>query len=251
MNTLAGSLPNAQANNDLMLKFKDAAMSITNLYRASQGSSKRAHGAGYAAALADVRAFVQSGLSGSGSSEIDIAALLDWCDARAEAMRVQDSDDDRDEPAARRRHDERDEPRGAHRRREHERRKENDGPVPAQRPRGSSTPSPPPVARSPPRSPPLLPLPLTSSPTLESRPIPIPLAGSKRRHVEIVTSIALPSPAAASTPTTSKAKRRRAGRPSASVPTLAALGTGLNSADTSMEVEMVEEGRERKRVARR
>ncbi|EJD33774.1 hypothetical protein AURDEDRAFT_128972 [Auricularia subglabra TFB-10046 SS5] len=93
MNNLASSLPaaNNATSTELSAKFKEAAMSITTLYRASLAAQSRAHSAGYSAALQDVLSYVQAGLS---DGSMDIGTVLDWLEARAATVQSDDEDDD-------------------------------------------------------------------------------------------------------------------------------------------------------------
>ncbi|KZT21726.1 hypothetical protein NEOLEDRAFT_1072904, partial [Neolentinus lepideus HHB14362 ss-1] len=99
MNTLASSLPPsnlANAEKDLMDKFKAAALSITTLYRSSRGTSKKAYNAGYAAACQDLLLMIQQGVSDSQMEEgpdgessgmgMTIGRVMDWVEARLEAV---------------------------------------------------------------------------------------------------------------------------------------------------------------------
>ncbi|KAF9255883.1 hypothetical protein L218DRAFT_883033, partial [Marasmius fiardii PR-910] len=96
LNTLATSLPTPYQNTekDLVNNFKAAALSITTLYRSSRHASKRAYNAGYAAACNDLLMMIQQGVSvggdssGSGSSTdgMTIGKVMDWIEARMEAI---------------------------------------------------------------------------------------------------------------------------------------------------------------------
>ncbi|KAF9040004.1 hypothetical protein BJ165DRAFT_1316181, partial [Panaeolus papilionaceus] len=104
LNTLANSLPNSQLNaeNKLTNDFKAAALSITTLYRSSKKNAKRAYNAGYAAACQDLLEFIQQGVSASGdvgqspadpsrisegtTSGMTIGQIMDWTEARVEAI---------------------------------------------------------------------------------------------------------------------------------------------------------------------
>ncbi|KAH7104038.1 hypothetical protein BKA62DRAFT_695406 [Auriculariales sp. MPI-PUGE-AT-0066] len=93
MKNLASTLPQSsqQSANDLNAKFKDAALAITTLYRASTAAQKRAHDAGYHAALQDMLAFIRGGLSDG--AVMDIGAIMDYAEARAAAVADEDDDD--------------------------------------------------------------------------------------------------------------------------------------------------------------
>ncbi|KAF8153877.1 hypothetical protein B0H34DRAFT_661684 [Crassisporium funariophilum] len=109
LNTLASSLPNAQQNaeKELLNDFKAAALSITTLYRSSRKNSKRAYNAGYAAACQDMLNFIQQGLSAGdlgqlGSHEVEgggmtIGRVMDWTEARVEAIKAREEEEDEDE----------------------------------------------------------------------------------------------------------------------------------------------------------
>ncbi|KAK0451175.1 uncharacterized protein EV420DRAFT_725234 [Desarmillaria tabescens] len=97
LNTLAGSLPTAHQNAEaeLLNNFKAAALSITTLYRSSRDASKRAYSAGYAAACQDLLAMIQRGVSVGGIAEpgtsesngMSIGRVMDWIDARLDAVK--------------------------------------------------------------------------------------------------------------------------------------------------------------------
>lgn len=131
LNTLATSLPTAQqkAEQELLNNFKGtnffyqtilnmknnffrkaAALSITTLYRSSRQNAKRAHNAGYAAACQDLLTMIQQGVSVGGlgnpmpssSSDADdggmtIGRVMDWTEARLEAIRAQEEEEDEEE----------------------------------------------------------------------------------------------------------------------------------------------------------
>ncbi|EKM76622.1 hypothetical protein AGABI1DRAFT_115711 [Agaricus bisporus var. burnettii JB137-S8] len=112
LNTLATSLPTAQqkAEQELLNNFKAAALSITTLYRSSRQNAKRAHNAGYAAACQDLLTMIQQGVSVGGlgnpmpssSSDADdggmtIGRVMDWTEARLEAIRAQEEEEDEEE----------------------------------------------------------------------------------------------------------------------------------------------------------
>lgn len=218
MNNLASSLPAANnANNtELSAKFKEAAMSITTLYRASLAAQSRAHSAGYSAALQDVLSYVQAGLS---DGSMDIGTVLDWLEARAATAQSDDEDDEQHHHASasaakvqlvKRITAAKENAHGHHQ--HHHHRKAATGKI------ASKSPSP--------------------------RP-PSPLLGTKRRHgalheqpVQLVTGPSLGD----------KAERAKRGKPkSARVPNPQPVAPSF--ADFSMDVE--DDPRERKRVARR
>lgn len=92
-----------------------AALSITKLYRSSRTTSKRAYNAGYGAACQDLLTFIQQGVSASdlGSGPLHgvdgggmtIGRVMDWTEARLEAIRTTEEEEEEEE--------ERDKERGA------------------------------------------------------------------------------------------------------------------------------------------
>ncbi|KAI6118464.1 hypothetical protein F5141DRAFT_1024201 [Pisolithus sp. B1] len=110
LNGLAKSLPGSgleKAEKDLLNNFKAAALSITTLYRSSRNASKRAYNAGYAAACQDLMMMIQQGVSVGGiapstsdnplSGEMTIGRILDWIEARMEAIKAREEEEDEDE----------------------------------------------------------------------------------------------------------------------------------------------------------
>jgi hypothetical protein len=123
LNTLASSLPTAYQNaeKDLANNFRGkyistpffcqrsnsclaAALSITTLYRSSRQNSKRAYNAGYAAACQDLLTMIQQGVSldPSGSSDAEgggmtIGRVMDWIEARLEAIKSREEEEEEDE----------------------------------------------------------------------------------------------------------------------------------------------------------
>jgi hypothetical protein len=121
LNTLATSLPTtslANAEKDLVNNFKGvslslwlsqirissdhqaAALSITTLYRSSRQTSKRAYNAGYAAACQDLLLMIQQGVSVGGSTLPDgmtIGRVMDWIEARLEAIKSREEEEEEDE----------------------------------------------------------------------------------------------------------------------------------------------------------
>ena len=88
------------------MPFPAAALSITTLYRSSRHASKRAYNAGYAAACQDLMIMVQQGVSAGGiapsehnahSGEMTVGRILDWIEARMEAVRSREEEEDEDE----------------------------------------------------------------------------------------------------------------------------------------------------------
>ncbi|KAF8528488.1 hypothetical protein BU17DRAFT_80898 [Hysterangium stoloniferum] len=99
MKTLANSLPNsANAEKQLMDNFKAAALSITTLYRSSLDTSKQAYTAGYATCLQDVLHFLEAGVSVSGNAgeEMTIGRVMDWIEARLEAIKSTEEEEEED-----------------------------------------------------------------------------------------------------------------------------------------------------------
>ncbi|KAF7302466.1 hypothetical protein HMN09_00880700 [Mycena chlorophos] len=265
LNSLASSLPshslNAHAEKALLDNFKAAALSITTLYRSSRTASKRAYNAGYAAACRDLMEMLQLGVSDSqvlvgksADSGMTVGRVMDWVEARLEAVKAREEEEDEEEGVA-------------------SAASSSAAPAPSAR---KPSPSPPPshvVPVSPPRpsiplkptrhnklvsSPPSTLAPTPTSPEVVTFPfaenMPLPMTGSKRRHAIMM----MPTPPSASAITTTpssssssplpmlqtQAQRRRTRSTRGLLP--------LNHAptmDTMMDVE--EEGRERKRVARR
>ncbi|KAE9391603.1 hypothetical protein BT96DRAFT_1023993 [Gymnopus androsaceus JB14] len=111
LNTLASSLPNPyqSAEKDLLNNFKAAALSITTLYRSSRHASKRAYNAGYASACNDLLLMIQQGVSAEGmqshnhpdssdpSSGMTIGKVMDWIEARMEAIKSREEEEDEEE----------------------------------------------------------------------------------------------------------------------------------------------------------
>ncbi|KAK7677233.1 hypothetical protein QCA50_019827 [Cerrena zonata] len=104
MNILANSLPNsnlANAEAELTNNFKAAALSLTTLYKTSKKTSKRAYNAGYSAACHDLLLMIQQGVSAGESSEggggMTIGRIMDYIEARLEAIRSQEEEEDEDE----------------------------------------------------------------------------------------------------------------------------------------------------------
>lgn len=90
--------------------YSAAALSITKLYRSSRKTSKRAYNAGYGAACQDLLNFIQQGVSTSdvgtalaGTSQtvdgggMTIGRVMDWTEARLEAIRATEEEEDEDE----------------------------------------------------------------------------------------------------------------------------------------------------------
>ncbi|KAG8215500.1 hypothetical protein J3R82DRAFT_9145 [Butyriboletus roseoflavus] len=109
LNGLAKSLPASnfeKAEKELLNNFKAAALSITTLYRSSRHASKRAYNAGYAGACQDLMIMIQQGVSAGGiapsdhnvhSGEMTVGRILDWIEARMEAVKSREEEEDEDE----------------------------------------------------------------------------------------------------------------------------------------------------------
>ncbi|KAF8439691.1 hypothetical protein L210DRAFT_3401498 [Boletus edulis BED1] len=109
LNGLAKSLPVSnfeKAEKELLNNFKAAALSITTLYRSSRHASKRAYNAGYASACQDLMIMIQQGVSAGGiapsihnahSGEMTVGRILDWIEARLEAVKSREEEEDEDE----------------------------------------------------------------------------------------------------------------------------------------------------------
>ncbi|KAH0834255.1 hypothetical protein J3R83DRAFT_11611 [Lanmaoa asiatica] len=109
LNGLAKSLPVSnfeKAEKELLNNFKAAALSITTLYRSSRHTSKRAYNTGYAKACQDLMIMIQQGVSAGGiapsdhhahSGEMTVGRILDWIEARMEAVKSREEEEDEDE----------------------------------------------------------------------------------------------------------------------------------------------------------
>ncbi|KAF8716580.1 hypothetical protein AX14_009172 [Amanita brunnescens Koide BX004] len=105
LNSLASSLPTPhhKAEQELLNNFKAAALSITTLYRSSRETSKRAYDAGYAAACQDLLNMIQHGVSAGGIDNgesregVTIGRVMDWTEARLEALKQKDEEEEEDE----------------------------------------------------------------------------------------------------------------------------------------------------------
>ncbi|OBZ65145.1 hypothetical protein A0H81_14871 [Grifola frondosa] len=103
--TLANSLPPlnlANAEKELTNNFKAAARSLATLYCSSRRTSKRAYNAGYSAACNDLLLMIQQGVSAGESSDPDgrgmtIARIMDYLEARLEAIKAREEEEDEDE----------------------------------------------------------------------------------------------------------------------------------------------------------
>ncbi|KAI0311116.1 hypothetical protein OF83DRAFT_1069354 [Amylostereum chailletii] len=106
LNTLATSLPTssfANADKQLMNDFKAAALSITTFYRSSRTTSKRAYNAGYASACQDLLQMIQQGVSVSDSGEMTIGRVMDWVEARLDAVKAREEEEEEEEERERER----------------------------------------------------------------------------------------------------------------------------------------------------
>ena len=81
--------------------FAAAALSITTLYRSSRTTSKKAYNAGYASACQDLLQMIQQAVSDSesegGSGMPTIERVMDWVEARLEAIRAREEEEEEDE----------------------------------------------------------------------------------------------------------------------------------------------------------
>ncbi|KIP06891.1 hypothetical protein PHLGIDRAFT_24355 [Phlebiopsis gigantea 11061_1 CR5-6] len=115
LNNLVNSLPTsnlANAEKDVADKFRAAALSITTLYKTSRRTSKRAYNAGYAAACQDMLLMIQQGVSAGESSDpngggMTIGRIMDYIEARLEAIKSREEEEDEDEEKDRERERER------------------------------------------------------------------------------------------------------------------------------------------------
>ncbi|GJE89148.1 hypothetical protein PsYK624_052420 [Phanerochaete sordida] len=115
LNNLVNSLPPSNlvnAEKDLADKFRAAALSITTLYKSSRRTSKRAYNAGYAAACQDLLMMIQQGVSAGESSDptssgMTIGRIMDYIEARLEAIKSREEEEDEDEEKERERERER------------------------------------------------------------------------------------------------------------------------------------------------
>ncbi|KZT05098.1 uncharacterized protein LAESUDRAFT_737657 [Laetiporus sulphureus 93-53] len=111
LNILANSLPPsnlANAEKDLTNNFKAAALALTTLYRSSRRTSKRAYNAGYATACQDLLLMIQQGVSAGDSSDstghgMTIGRIMDYIEARLEAIKSREEEEDEDEEKERER----------------------------------------------------------------------------------------------------------------------------------------------------
>ncbi|OSX56876.1 hypothetical protein POSPLADRAFT_1158251 [Postia placenta MAD-698-R-SB12] len=105
LNNLANSLPPsnlANAEKELTNNFKSAALALTTLYRSSRRTSKRAYNAGYATACQDLLLMIQQGVSTGESTDSDgpgmtIGRIMDYIEARLDAIKSREEEEDEDE----------------------------------------------------------------------------------------------------------------------------------------------------------
>ncbi|KAF5326065.1 hypothetical protein D9611_000703 [Ephemerocybe angulata] len=98
LNTLVNSLPAQQnAEKELLNDFKAAALSITTLYRSSRKNAKRAYNTGYATACQDLLNFIQHGVAAVDGGGMTIGRVMDWTEARLDAIKSVEEDEDEDE----------------------------------------------------------------------------------------------------------------------------------------------------------
>ncbi|KAI0632553.1 hypothetical protein C8Q77DRAFT_1073628 [Trametes polyzona] len=105
LNNLASSLPSssyAKAENELTNNFRAAALSLTTLFRSSKTASKRAYNAGYAAACHDLLNMIQQGVSTDvdAGREVTIGRIMDYIEARLEAIKAREEEEDEEEERA-------------------------------------------------------------------------------------------------------------------------------------------------------
>ncbi|KAI1784210.1 hypothetical protein LXA43DRAFT_1043629, partial [Ganoderma leucocontextum] len=102
LNNLANSLPSSSyvnAEKELTNNFRAAALSLTTLFRSSKTASKRAYNAGYSAACHDLLTMIQQGVSTDidPSREVTIGRIMDYIEARLEAIRAREEEEDEEE----------------------------------------------------------------------------------------------------------------------------------------------------------
>ncbi|KAI0691543.1 hypothetical protein C8Q76DRAFT_758489 [Earliella scabrosa] len=106
LNNLATSLQAsssyANAEKELTNNFRAAALSLTTLYRSSKTASKRAYNAGYSAACHDLLNMIQQGVSTDSdpSREVTIGRIMDYIEARLEAIKAREEEEDEEEERA-------------------------------------------------------------------------------------------------------------------------------------------------------
>ncbi|KAI0092249.1 hypothetical protein BDY19DRAFT_990974 [Irpex rosettiformis] len=105
LTNLATSLPTSNlvnAEKDLLNNFKAAALSITTLYKSSLRTSKRSYNSGYAAACQDLLLMIQQGVSAGGTSDLNgsgmtIGRVMDYLEARLDAIKSREEEEEEDE----------------------------------------------------------------------------------------------------------------------------------------------------------
>ncbi|GBE87283.1 predicted protein [Sparassis crispa] len=304
LNMLASSLPPsnlANAEKELTNNFKAAALSLTTFYRTSRRTSKRAYNAGYAAACQDMLLMIQQGVSTGESSDtagqgMTIGRIMDYIEARLEAIKSREEEEDEDEEKEKDREKERARPAAS---------ASVGSKIASKLPSASTgapptpqTPSlttmPPPAMPSSPSPSPAPPIPLqrtsktrlfalsnpkevsvfnaipTNSRLFDTPDVPVAIipaqnappspaaimpetVGMKRRHNVMMLDSATPAPSVAADAAVGTSRRR----------TRSTRGAALGAAPThqvqdqnrnvvsSDDMDVEEEGRERKRVARR
>lgn len=287
LTTLASSLPNsnlANAEKDLLNNFKAAALSITTLYRSSRQTSKRAYNAGYVTACQDILSMIQQGVSAggdhTGENPMSVGRIMDWVEARCDAIKAREEEEDEEEQKEKEKDPQ---PQNVPKPPSRTKRQVVSGLVTPNSPPGRTTAYP---ATQPPS-----PSPSTSRPSLPPSHSTGFLLGKRRKEsptppaastIETISTDATPAPFSFSNiqnqvePITAGAKRRHAvmmmmDSPTATSPTLPSQtpsrrrtrsARSMNASNSAgappvvfpasdpMEVEQ-EDGRERKRVARR
>ncbi|VDC03860.1 unnamed protein product [Peniophora sp. CBMAI 1063] len=100
LNTLASSLPpssNAATEKALLDDFKVAAASVTKLYRSSLKASKRTYNKGYADACQEILQMIQHGVSDHEDAAVHVGRVMDWLEARLDALKAREEEEDEDE----------------------------------------------------------------------------------------------------------------------------------------------------------
>ncbi|KAI0742218.1 hypothetical protein C8Q80DRAFT_1186763 [Daedaleopsis nitida] len=106
LNNLASSLQAsssyANAEKELTNNFRAAALSLTTLFRSSKTASKRAYNAGYSSACHDLLNMIQQGVSTEAdpSRDMTIGRIMDYIEARLEAIKTREEEEDEEEERA-------------------------------------------------------------------------------------------------------------------------------------------------------
>ncbi|GAA5989449.1 hypothetical protein JCM11641_007909 [Rhodosporidiobolus odoratus] len=116
LGSLNASLPpNQQAEEQLGLAFRSAALALTGLFKQGKKASSKAYLAGQKQAFQEVLEFIQAsldqpqastsangfaGLAGAPQGALDVARLINFVCARQEAIKAEEEDHDEDEPIA-------------------------------------------------------------------------------------------------------------------------------------------------------